>query len=477
MKERDTWKQSLATAASIGVVTGAALTLVILHLLGVRLQPGLSTPAFNRFFSAYSDLTKSYYFPISQGNLLDGAISGMTKALDDPFTDYFTPTAANQFKNYLSNSFDGIGVVLESSGGNFVVVSVTPNSPAQKAGLMPHDVIASVNGKVVQGLNINQVSQLILGRAGSKVLLTVSRPGHRGPLSFTVTRAKITAPTVSSRMLPNHLGYLAISVIGAHTSDEVASALTRLQNQGATRLIIDLRGNGGGYLDQAELIANQLIPAGKIVVETQSRGQSPVPIRSKGPGLKLPMVVLIDKNTASAAEVLAAALHDDVGAGLVGTVSYGKGTVQQTQTYPDGSALKYTVARWLTPTGFWVQHKGLTPTTAVALPSYVFLPSMLQLRLPLQSGQNTSDVAVLQKALRAVGLRVDRTDGYFDTSTKLAVLQFQQLEGLPPTGIVDSRTANALQSTLDRVIQNSDTQLQKAEQVALAEKPGVGQTS
>lgn len=470
MKKRDGSLRTTAAAVLAGVAAGSALTLLILTLIGVRLQPNLTTPAFNKFFSAYDDLTRLYYSPIPQQKLLDGAITGMTKALNDPFTDYFTPSQAKQFQNYLSNSFVGIGVMLEQSGSDYVIVSVTTDSPAQKAGLRAHDVIDKVNGRPVGGLNITQVSQLITGKAGTQVVLTISRPGQAKVLSFTVTRGKITAPTVTSKMLPNHIGYMAVSVIGSHTSDEVAQALVSLKKQGAQRLILDLRDNGGGYLEQAELIANQLIPAGKTVVQTQGRGQAPQLIQSKGPGLHMPIVVLMNQNTASAAEVLAAALHDDVGAPLVGTTSFGKGSVQETQTYSDGSALKYTVARWLTPTGFWVQHKGLTPTDAVKLPSYVSLPSLLKLNFPLREGMNTGDAATIQKALQALGFKVDRTDGYFDASTKLAVQRFQVSAALPPTGVVDGRTANALQDAIDKLLAKSDTQLAKAEQIAAAEK-------
>lgn len=471
MNKRKTPVRTLAAAVFAGVAVGSVLTLTSLSLIGVRLQPGLTTPAFNKFFAAYEDLNKLYYFPATPANLLDGAISGMTKSLNDPFTDYFTPSAAQQFQNYLSNSFDGIGVLLEASGLDYVIASVTANSPAEKAGLLAHDVINKVDGKPIHGLDIQQVSQLIMGKAGTQVVLTISRPGTPTPLQVTVRRGKITAPTATSKMLPGHVGYLAISVIGAQTANEVGSALHSLTKQGATRLIVDLRSNGGGYLDQAELIANQLIPAGKIVVQTQGRGQAASKVLSKGPGLNMPVVVLINQDTASAAEVLAAALHDDIGAPLVGTTSYGKGTVQETQGFFDGSALKYTVARWLTPTGgFWVQHHGLTPTVTVKLPDYVSLPSLLELKTPLQQGDNSGAVATVQKALQALGLRTDRTDGYFDLSTKQAVARFQSSVRLPANGVFDSQTASFLQNALDKRIAESDTQLQKAEQLIQAEK-------
>ncbi|OFW76999.1 MAG: hypothetical protein A2201_03560 [Alicyclobacillus sp. RIFOXYA1_FULL_53_8] len=470
-------RQSVSTRTLVGGVLagaafGSALTLAILTGLGVRLQPNLQTPAFNKFFSAYEDLTQRYYFPVTQQALLDGAIRGMTQALNDPFTAYFTPAAAKQFQKYLSNSFDGIGVVLEQSGGEFLIVSVTPHSPAEKAGLHALDVITKVDGKSLQGLSIDQVSQQVVGPLGTQVKLTILRRSEADrTFEVSVTRAKITSPSVTSKMLTNHVGYLAISVVGNETSQEVKDAVAGLKKQGATRLVIDLRGNGGGYLEQAELIADQLIPTGKVVVQTQAAGKQPELIRSTGPGLKMPMAVLMDKDTASAAEVLAAALHEDIKAPLIGTISYGKGTVQETQMYPDGSGLKYTVARWLTPTGAWIHHRGLTPTDTVALPSYFYLSPLTQAALPLQSGQNTPDVSTLQKVLQALGYKLDRNDGYFDESTVQALKQFQTSVKLPATGMANRATANLLQASLQDLLARSDTQLQKAQQVVLQESP------
>jgi len=472
MRRQSVSTRTLVGGVLAGAALGSALTLVSLTWMGVRFQPNLQTPAFHKFFSAYEDLTQRYYFPVTQQALLDGAIRGMTQALNDPFTDYFTPAAAKQFQKYLSNSFDGIGVVLEQSGGEFVIVSVTPQSPAEKAGLHALDVITKVDGKALQGLSIDQVSQRVVGPLGTKVNLTILRPSESNrTLEVRVTRAKITSPSVTSKLLSNHVGYLAISVVGNQTAQEVTDALKGLQKQGATRLIIDLRGNGGGYLEQAELIADQLIPAGKVVVQTQSSGQQPQLIRSTGPGLKMPMVVLMDKDTASAAEVLAAALQEDIKAPLIGTISYGKGTVQETQMYPDGSGLKYTVARWLTPTGTWIHHHGLTPNDPVALPSYFTLPPLTQATFPLQNGENTPDVTTLQKVLQALGYTVDRTDGYFDESTVQAVKQFQASVKLPATGMINRTTANLLQATWQNLLTHSDTQLEKAQQVVLQESP------
>lgn len=449
-----------------GLAVGAALTLLLLRIAGIPLQRGIDTPAFQKFFAAYHDMSGLYYRSVSQKTLLDGAIVGMTHSLGDPFTDYFTPTAATQFHRMLSGQYVGIGVIMQNTGDQFVVSSVIPDSPAARAHLRAKDIIVAVDGHAVQGLTTDAVANRVLGPAGTRVRLTIQRPTVPGrALYFTITRAPFTAPTVYTRMLSHHIGYLQITVIGDGTATEVDKALTKLRQAGATRLLIDLRDNGGGYLDQATSIANHLIPAGKVILQTQGRTGAPVPITSQGPGTRLPIAVLMDGNTASAAEVLAAALHEDVGSPLIGTRSFGKGTVQETQMYTDGSGLKYTVARWLTPNGTWINKKGLVPTLAVSLPAYVSLPALSASALPLRKNDNNTDVSTVQQILRALGYTVDRVDGYFDLSTQQAVSAYQRRVRLPVSGSVNPRTATRMEADLSVLTARSDTQLLKAQQV------------
>jgi carboxyl-terminal processing protease len=466
MEKRTAPFRVVVAALVFGVAFGSAATLVTLRAAGVRLQAGLNTPAFQKFFGAYDDLHNHYYQTESQQKLLNGAVAGMTKSIGDPFTDYFPPTDAKQFEAMLSGSFDGIGVTIQSVHQQVVIVSVNKGSPAEAAGLKPKDVIMKVNGTSVVGDSLQKVSQMVTGPRGSKVILSIQRPSVSDKLfDVTVTRAKITKQSVFSKMLSKNVGYLQISVVADNTAQEVANNLQSLKKQGATSLILDLRGNPGGYLQQAVKITGDFIPKGKVVVETQGRNQQTTKLSSPGPGSHWPMVVMMDENTASAAEILASALHDDIHTPLVGTKSFGKGTVQVTQSYSDGSTLKYTVAKWLTPTGAWINKKGIQPTVQVALPAYASLPGLSQDALPLKLNDNNSTVAVLQKTLKALGYAVDRTDGYFDASTEQAVASLQTKHGLPATGVVDAAAASALQADFSTLLSKSDTQLQKAEQV------------
>lgn len=451
----------------LGIVIGAGGTLLGLKAENVSLTPGTASPAFQKFFSAYHLLHNDYYVKESNTTLLNGAVAGMTNSIGDPFTDYFPPVDAQQFTQMLSGSFVGIGVTIEQTQNGIEIQSVMTDSPAKKAGLLPHDVIVEVNGKRVTGMSLQKVSSLVVGPVGTPVTIGVHRrsdPGH--VIDFTMKRAKITKPSVMTKMLSGGIGYMQISVVAQNTAGEVSQGLADLQKQGAKVLILDLRGNPGGYLNVAVNIASDFIPKGKLIVQTEDRSLHIDKLTSKGPGDKLPVVVLMDQNTASAAEILSAALHDDDGVPLVGTRSFGKGTVQETQAYPDGSTLKYTVAKWLTPTGAWINKKGLTPTYPVNLPSYVSLPSISSQKLPLQENQNSKTVQYLQQTLKALKYPVDRTDGYFDASTKQAVMAVQKQAGLPQTGVVDSKTAAVIDKRFQALLLNSDTQLQKAEAVA-----------
>jgi len=451
----------------LGLVFGSTGTLLTLKMSGISLIPGTSSAAFQKFYAAYHDLHDKYLTTESDATLLNGAISGMTNSLGDPFTDYFNPTAAKQFNQMLSSSFVGIGVTIEQTHAGVEIMSVIAASPAKQSGLQAHDVIEQVNGTQTEHLTIQQVSNLVVGPAGSSVTLTIHRPGAGGLLTFTMKRAKVNKPSVLTKMVGHNVGYMQISVVAQNTATEVQQGLSDLRKEGMKSLVLDVRGNPGGYLTVAVDIASDFVPKGKVVVETQNRAGHIQQIKSKGPGSSLPVVVIMDKNTASAAEILSGALNEDDGVQLVGTKSFGKGTVQITQSYSDGSSLKFTIDKWLTPNGSWIHKKGLTPTTAVSLPDYVNLASISSGALPISRGQNNTAVQTLQQTLKALGFTVARTDGYFDASTEQAVKQLQQAAGLKVTGTVDSATASAVDSRFAVLLAKSDTQLQKAEQIAI----------
>lgn len=359
-----------------GFALGSLATWGVLRWMGYPLQLQLGTPAFQKFFAAYQDLQTEYFRNVPQSTLLNGAIQGMVGSLGDPFTDYFTPSGATNFQKFLSGQFDGIGVTVESRGSLIQIVSVISGSPASRAGLRANDLILAVNGKSVANVPIDEVSSWITGPAGTTVEVTIERLSpDRQTLHFTVQRGVIQQPTVYDSVLSHGIGYLQITVVGANTGAQTAAAVAALKADHVKGLVIDLRGNPGGYLQQALQIAGNFIPKGDLVVRTVDRFGNATSYTSPGPGWNIPIAVLMDSDTASAAEVLSAALHDDLHAPLIGTRSFGKGTVQVTQTFADGSALKFTVAKWLTPNGTWINRVGLQPTIAVPMPGRVAPPS------------------------------------------------------------------------------------------------------
>jgi carboxyl-terminal processing protease len=368
MKRDETWSTRLGYLFS-GAGLGAVLTLGSLWLAGYPIGINLSQPGFQKLFSTYHLLSTKYYQQIPENKLLDGAVSGMVQSLNDPFSDYFSPDDAKQFQSALSSTMVGIGVEVASQGKAFVVHTVFPGTPAEKAGLTAGDALIAVNGKPIAGMTFDKVRQLIVGPKGSYVTLTIQHAGtDKKNTDVKVQREEVTIPTVYTKMLEQHVGYMDLTVVGAKTGSEVKKAYASLQKEGAKALVIDLRDNPGGYLDQAIQIANVLIPAGDKILSTVDRAGTTTVYKSNGPGTHLPIVVLMNGNTASAAEVLASALHDDVHAPLVGEKSFGKGTVQETADYADGSELKYTVAKWLTADGKWIHHIGIQPTSVVPLP-------------------------------------------------------------------------------------------------------------
>ncbi len=367
MKRDKPWSVRLGYLFS-GIGLGVVFTFGGLWLAGFPVGLGLTQPSFRKFFSAYQLLSTKYYEKIPQSTLLNGAVSGMVKSIGDPFTDYFTPEDAKQFQSTLSSSMVGIGVEIAQQGKRYVIHTVFPGTPADKAGLKVGDLLLAVNGKSIDGMGFDNIRKLIAGPKGTYVSLTVEHPlTDKKETVVKVKRDEVIIPTVYTKMLNQHIGYMNITVVGAKTGGEVQKGYTSLHAEGAKSLIIDLRNNPGGYLDQAIQIANLLIPSGDKVLSTVDRSGKTTVYKSKGPGAKLPIVVLINGNTASAAEVLASALHDDVHAPLVGEKSFGKGTVQETAGYADGSELKYTVAKWLTADGKWIHHVGIEPTNVVPL--------------------------------------------------------------------------------------------------------------
>ena len=311
----------------------------------------------------------NYYRPVDQSALTDSSLGGMVRGLrrrfHDRFSEYFSPKALAGFNEEIDGHFSGVGIVIAPARRGILTERVLHGSPAAKAGLERGDVIVSVDGKPLAGKSLLVAKERITGPEGTSVRLGIVRPGHPGVESVRVTRAEIVTPVTSTRIKRvdgRKLGYVRFSSFTDGSNELVAKAVRRVEREGAQGIVLDLRGNGGGLLQEAVSIASLFLSKGQVVVSTSSRAQGHSVYRASGDNLpKLPVVVLIDRDTASSAEILTAALADDAGATVVGTRSYGKGVFQQEIPLSNGGALKLTVGEYFTPNGTNLAGKGIHP--------------------------------------------------------------------------------------------------------------------
>jgi len=311
----------------------------------------------------------NYYRPVHQGNLIDSSLSGMVRGLrrrhHDRFSDYFSPKMLAHFDEEIEGRFSGVGLSVTEVKGGLRVVKVFKGSPAAEAGILTGETIVEVNGESIAGLGSTAATERIKGPEGTSVTLGVREPKGGGTRQVEVTRAQISLPVVAGslkRVNGRKLGYARLATFSEGADAALRRAVRKLQREGAEGLVLDLRGNGGGLLEEAVLNASIFLPEGEVVVTTKSRTQGDAVYKTKGDNLPaLPIVVLIDRNTASAAEILTAALADDAGAKTVGTRSYGKGVFQQEIDLSNGGALKLTVGEYFTPNGENLAGKGIHP--------------------------------------------------------------------------------------------------------------------
>jgi len=448
------------------VFLSAGITAVALSFGNEKVTTvGTNRSEFNKLYDAFDTIQNGFYQKVNKQKLINGAIDGMVEALDDPYSDYMSKDEASDFNSTISSSFEGIGAEIQESDGHIVIVSPIKGSPAEKAGLKTNDIILSVDGKSLQGMNSNQAVALIRGKKGTAVKLSIQRPGMSEPMSMSIVRDKIPIETVYGEMVGDGIAKVQITSFSTNTSKELVTKLNELQKKGMKGLVLDLRQNPGGLLDQAVSISSMFVPKGKVVVKEEDRDGKIKEIDSQNEGNpNLPLVVLIDNGSASASEILSAAVKESAGVPLVGQKSFGKGTVQTAIQFKDGSNLKYTIAKWLTPDGNWIHKKGIQPDFEVSLPDYASLP-VLDPDKALSLSSASTDVQTAQKMLKAIGYDPGRTDGFFDEKTKAKVIAFQKAQKLKADGVIKGDTTLKLMDLLRNKIQTNDTQLQKAVEV------------
>lgn len=362
-----------------------ALTLIILPVLafylgwslapqGVKAPevPQISTerPKLDAFWQVW-DLLEQKYVDASvladEQNAVYGATKGLVRSLGDPFSLFMTPKENKDFMDDLGGNMEGIGAELTMKNEMPTVVSPVKGSPAAKAGIMPQDIIMKVNGEETHGFTLSEVVQKIRGPKDTKVQLTIVRSSSSEPIELILTREQIHIPSVEGE-LKNDTAILTINQFGDDTVSEFTKNVKELLTKHPKGIILDLRFNGGGYLDGAVEIASIFLPQGSTVVTVKERDQSKnETLMTKSIPLMpdVPMIVLINEGSASASEILAGALQDHKRATLLGTKSFGKGTVQEVIPLSDGSALRVTIAKWFTPNGRNVTEEKISPDTIV----------------------------------------------------------------------------------------------------------------
>ena len=292
------------------------------------------------------------------------AISGLLGAVHDKYTVFLSPKQYAELNEGLDGgNFGGVGLsmMIDDTTKMLRVNDVIPDGPAEKSGLQADDIIATINGKPTKGLTTEQDSKLLRGTPGTRVVVTILRSGQTLQAPITITRAMIHAPSVFAKMLPNHIGYAQLTVFGLNTATELSKALARLDADGAKGFVLDLRNNGGGYLNSAIDVSSKFVPTGPIVTVEARQGNNTEFDAENTAIMPRPLVVLVNKLTASASEITSGAIQDNGVGTLIGVRTYGKGVVQTIYPLPDGSAVKITTARYLTPKGRDINTVGIQP--------------------------------------------------------------------------------------------------------------------
>lgn len=428
---------------------------------GANAASKISDKDMNKIAKTYQLISQSYLSKVDNDTIVNGAINGMLGALDDPFTTYMDQKEAKEFDESISSSFQGIGAEVTMENGKVKVVSPIKGSPAEKAGVHSEDIIISVNGEKLEGLTLNQAVMKIRGEKGTQAKLEIVRAGVSEPIQMTIVRADIDLETVYAEMLDGNIGKIEITQFATNTAEHFLRELSALESKGMKSLIIDVRNDPGGLLNAVVEIASQFVPKGKPIVIVEDRNGKQEKTLSTGSAKPYPVVVLTNKGSASASEILAGALQESTGAKVVGETTYGKGTVQITfaKELGDGSNIKMTVFKWLTPNGNWIHKKGITPDIVVEQPEF-FKVSPLTKKSDLKVNTSSDDVKNAQIMLSAIGHKTDRSDGYFSDQTVEAVKKFQKSVQLPVTGVIDAETAGKLEQAMLAEIKDPDNDLQ-----------------
>ena len=342
-----------------GIIVGCIIATSDLGLVGREASEELQ-----EVISTYTNIVDEYYEDVDEKDLMNAAISGMVSVLDDPYSTYLDSSQTYNFNQSVDGSYTGLGITITWTDGDCTITEVVKDSPAEKAGLKVDDLIVAVDKNDITKSTLEEISQLLTGKKGTKVNLEVVREGER--LEFTVERATIEIQSVFSSVKDNNIGYIKIDNFASNTFKQFEKELKKLEKKKIESLIIDVRCNTGGRLNQVNDILDMFLGKNVEIYRIETKGKQKKIYTTDKDTRNYPVVVLVDEGSASASEILASAFHDKYKkATIVGVTTYGKGSIQKAVELPGGSSLKYTTQRWLTSKGKSLQDKGLTPDVEI----------------------------------------------------------------------------------------------------------------
>ena len=410
--------------------------------------------------------------------LVEGALRGMADAIKDPYSTYYSKEEAAQHRQMLAEERVGIGIELSESNGKFIVVSPVRSSPAEKAGMRSLDEIVQVDDVRVDGKTMSELMRLIQGEKGTSLTIVVYRPSEDKHIKMKMERAAISNKTVSSEVVmveDTAIGYVEISLFGEKTAEEWVAETSKLLRKDVEGLVIDVRDNPGGYLHSVAALVSSLMENGKVFAYMQNSEGAMEPLKTSTESFdenylrtmsKIPIVLLQNEGSASASEVLSGALDSWGRASIVGVTSFGKGTVQESWSLPNGGELKLSTNKWLTPKREWIHGKGIKASLEIEQ-NELFAIQLHPLTGQYKIGDMSEEVAYTQNALQKLGYQIARLDGYLDETTETAVKLYRENKKLPRAEddvYVDTAFFTSLNETLKTYKEDrkNDVQFQMA---------------
>ncbi|MFK5673942.1 S41 family peptidase [Mammaliicoccus sciuri] len=417
----------------------------------------------NKIEEAYKQINNNYYKDVDDDKLTQGAIDGMIKSLDDPYSEYISAKDTTSYNEEISGDFVGIGAEMEMHDGYVRITSPMKDSPAEKAGVKSLDVITKVDHESIKNKSLNEIVNKVRGKKGTTVTLTIKREGKE-PFDVKIKRDKIHLTSVDYTKKKD-TGVIAISKFQNKTTKELQSALKQAKKDKVKHVVLDLRNNPGGLLDEVVTSVNLFVDKKKPVIYLETKGDKPQAVETENDKMSgigdMDYTVLVNKGSASAAEIFAGALQDYKIADVLGTTTFGKGIGQVHKEFSDSSILKYTNMRWLTPNKSYIHKKGIQPDKTIKAPKYEEI-EIIDPSKTYQEGDQSKEIKSIKIGLNALGYNINNENDQFDDQLTSQVKSFQSEHDLTANGIFTDDTTKKFIELLRKKIRSEDKQLDEA---------------